>query len=409
MGELERQLLGKLTDPQNVARAHSLGVRSAHFEEPICSAVWQFIVDYWESSGADAAPTAWAIENEFPGFTVTPGGDTVEYLAEKLRSRYATNQLQEMIMEVVGQTNSDPLGALRTLHERSSRATEAVIKRQTRVNMADNIEERRAEYDQRETLEGQIGVLYGLGLVDAQTGGLMPGELAVVGAVSKTGKSMFLFHVAAQVAKQGHKVIVFTLEMSIQEVQLRLDAMFSGVSYDGLLNGRLSESERAQLCAAQDELKQLGGIQIEMPEEGDRTVSAILSRARQYGATYLIIDQLSHMEAGHKVSSLKEHHASIMKSLSVGISVPGSEIPCLIAAQMRRGDDELTQESFANAAEIEREADIMFGLSRNQDLRNNHAMRLDILGSRRSDNGSFLLGWELQSKTEIVTLDRVRG
>lgn len=223
-----------------------------------------------------------------------------------------------------------------------------------------------------------------------------------------THNTMFGLHNAAQIVKQGYRPLIFTLEMSLKECEDRLDCMYSGVSYDRLIHGRLSPSEVLQLHKGQEELKEVGGIQIERPEEGDRTVMALISRARQYGADWVFIDQLSHMEPGVKVQTLKEHHGTLVKQLKNEISRSGQEIPCLLAAQLRRGDEVITMESFANASEIEREVDMALGLHRNQNMRDNSLMSLEILGSRRSDNGVWELFWELQHKTEIRILREAR-
>ena len=153
--------------------------------------------------------------------------------------------------------------------------------------------------------------------------------------------------------------------------------------------------------AARDEIVEYGGIQIEAPEQGDRTVTSLLTRARQFGAGYLLSIQLSEMEPGHKVRSLKEHHASIMKQLTTEISRPGHEIPTILAAQLRRNDEVITLESFSNATEVEAYADILFGLWRSRDMRSNSCMALDILGSRRCDLANYLLHWDLSTRTEI--------
>lgn len=409
MIDLERKLLSALSDASALAQAWESGVRAEQFEEPICQAVWEFVVDYWRRSGQESVPTGWIISQEFPGYEPLSGvQEEVFYLSDRLRSRYLTNSLQAIIREVAADTTSDPMGALQRLHSASGDVAEVVAQRNLRVNMADDVIERRERYGQRSAVQGILGAPYGLEMLDLHTGGLLPGELAVIGAVAKTGKSMLGLHIMASALRSGYRPMVFSLEMSLRECEDRLDCMFSGVSYDGLLHGRLTGQEMSRWHEAQEEMAGLGGIQIERPEVGDRTASALLSRARQYGANLIFIDQLSHMEPGQRTNSLKEHHAVIVKGLKEGVSAAGRELPCILAAQLRRGDEEISMESFANAAEIEREVDIALGLSRNDELRRQRAMRLDILGSRRSDSGSWLLEWNLTDRTSISTIEAIR-
>jgi replicative DNA helicase len=394
--------LAKLTTPEDIALAFDAGIRPEIFEEPLAQAVYTFISQYWQASQMKSAPTEWALREEFPGYVPLEGvGEETEYLAEKLRLQYTANHIQELLRNTASQSVVDPHGALKVLRDGSFGLSEIVSSRRLRTNLAETIEARRERYGQKEQFPQGLGVPYGLDLLDLHTGGLLPGELAVVGAVAKTGKTFFGLHNAAQIVRQGYRPIIFSLEMSLKECEDRLDCMTSGVSYERLSHGRLTPTEVAQLHAAQEEIAALGGIQIERPETGDRTVTALIARARQYGADWVFIDQLSHMEAGHKTQSLKEHHASVIKALKNEIGRAGQEIPCLLAAQLRRGDEEISMESFANAAEIERELDLALGLSRNDNLRRQNLMRLDILGSRRSDNKAWLLEWQLSDKTRI--------
>jgi replicative DNA helicase len=409
MSELERKLLAKITTPEELAEAWEIGIRAEHFEEPIFQAIWNFTVDYWHSSQGKAVPTVWALQEEFPTYAPVQAPEETFYLAEKLRMRWTANGIQEVMRTVAPKTLSDPMGALKEMAAAAYSLGELTVRRATRTNLADTVERRRSDYAQRQDYPQGLGAPYGLDLLDLHTGGLLPGELCILGARAKTGKTMLGLHAMVSALKQGYKPLVFSLEMSLKEIEKRIDCLFSGVSYDRLLHGRLCDEELERLHTAQDELVNLGGIQVEMPEEGDRTVGSLLARTRQFGANYVFIDQLTFMEPGQKVQSLKEHHATIVKALKINISRPGQEIPCILAHQMRRDDEELSMASFSNATEIEQTADILLGLSRNQDLYNNAAMLCEILGSRRSDHAKFLLQWQLKERTHIAAQEQLRG
>lgn len=401
--ELERRLLACITSSEVLEDIWDEGVRGELFEQPLFGAVFNWTVEYWDKTHRTKVPTAWVLAQEFPGYEIMQDSDPPDplYLCSLLKRRFITNQMQEMMREATKTMDADPIGSLKALHATAYNASEAVAPRMTRTNMADTIDRRREEYSSLENYPQGIGVPFGLDLFDLHTGGLHPGELAVVGAFAKTGKSMFGLNACAQAVKKGYKPLVFTLEMSLKECEKRLDAMISGVSYNRLIHGTLNSTELTKLHQAQEQLRDLGGIQIERPDEGDRTVAALLARARQYGTDYLFIDQLSFMEPGFKTQTLKEHHAAIIKQLKTEISRSGLEISTILAAQLRRDDEDISIKSFSNATEIEQTADILLGLSRSKDLYNNHLMKLSILGARRSDNAEYLLNWELTEATNI--------
>jgi len=407
---LEKKLLARLTDAAAITEVWDLGVRAEVFEEPLYSAIFNFITDYWLSSQMKSAPTPFALSQEFPGYTPTEDADeTIDWLAHKLQQRHVTNRLQDMLREAAKNSTVDPIGSLKALHAAAYAAAEDVAPRNLRSDMS-NVEARRERYARRlDHPHGGIGVPFGIDLLDTHTGGILPGELAVVGAFSSVGKTMFMLHAAAQALRKGHRPLVYTLEMSITECEDRIDAFYSGVSYNRLLRSHLTVDEGRRLQDAQDELS--GRVFVERPNEGERTVASLCARARQIGADYLFIDQLSFMEPGVKVMSLKEHHSVIVKQLKTEISRPGLELPCLLVAQANRDSlkDGLSLASFSNATEIEATVDMAVGLHRTQDMRNNRCMQLDILKSRRSDTASYLLRWDLTERTDISLLEQING
>ena len=406
---LEKKLLARMTDADTVAEVWDLGIRAEVFEEPLYSAVFNFITDYWLSSQMQSAPTPFALAQEFPGYTPTDDAEeTTDWLAHKLQQRYVTNRLQDMLREAAKNSTADPVGALKILHAAAYATAEDVAPRNLRSDMS-NVEARRERYAHLHDRPQGTGVPFGIDLLDTHTGGIIPGELAVVGAFSSVGKTMFMLHAAAQAVKKGYRPIVYTLEMSIPECEDRLDAFYSGVSYNRLIRGNLSVDEGRALHDAQEVLR--GLIHVERPNEGERTVASLCARARQVGADYLFIDQLSFMEAGQRVQSLKEHHSVIIKQLKTEISRPGMEMPCLLVAQANRDSlkEGLSLASFSNSTEIEATVDMALGLHRTQDMRNNRCMQLDILKSRRSDTASYLLRWDLTERTDISLLEQING
>jgi len=409
MSDFERKILSHLTDSAEMTRVWEMGLRPEVFEEPINQAVFVFIMDYWYTEQMQMVPTREILEYEFPGITLQ---DTVEesitYLVEVLQRRYATNKLQEMIRDAASTTVEDPQGTLKGLFSNAYSAAENIVPRFARSNMATSVEQRRLRYVNRQENQGS-GVTLGFPVLDHHTNGLRPGELCAVGAFSKVGKTMFLANAAIQARKQGATPLFITLEMSKEEIEDRLDAIYSEVSYNRLTHGELTTQEVFRLRAAQDEFSQLGDLYIERPMEGERTVPHIVSRTRQLGADYLIIDQLSFMEPTGQHRELTSKHAEIVATLKKEIARDSAgQIPCLLAVQLNRASlnqaEGVGLQNFANTSVIEQTVDLAIGLSRSRDERANHLMRLDILGARRSEIQAWILRWELINETKLEVL-----
>lgn len=409
---LEHKLISSLIDPAEMTRIYDMGLKPEVFEDPLNRYVYQFVIDYWLSSQMTAVPTQLAIETERPGFRLELGVEEESWwLAEQLMKRFASNGIQEMVRQAASTCNQDPVGTLKQLQSAAYEASEVVTPRHSRSDMSD-YEARRRRYRDRE--EGrEAGMTLGLGALDEHTGGILPGELCAVGAFSKVGKTVMLLHAAAAAHRAGHTPIVFSLEMPIEEIEDRLDALLSGVSYNRLSRRKLTVHELQRLHEYQELMMEGGSkIYVESPEEGERTVAHLTARARHVGANYLIVDQLSFMEETIRTNSEKQRQASILKQLKNEIGrASRKKLPCLLAVQLKRETldraDGPRIDDFADAAEVERTSDLLLGLSRNKEMLANRVMKLSILGGRRCDTASYLLKWDLVDRTHIEIMERV--
>ncbi len=403
---IERKLIARLSTPEEMNQAWDLGLRANVFEDPINQAIFNHIVQYWQDAAATAVPTRTVLEHDFPGVHFPEEvEESMHWLINTLQDRYVRNEAQDLMMEAAETLEDDPRASLSRLHQAAYAASELVAPRVNRSDMS-NYEERRQRYSA--LLDVGQGATYGVPEIDEHTQGCADGELAVIGGFAKTGKTFWGVNAAVLARRQGFQPIFFTLEMAKEEVEDRIDAFWSGVSYDRLSKHRLETEEIRRYHQAQEELADIGRIFVEKPERGERSVRNLLTRARTLGANYVIIDQLSFMDAavGSKSKDLKGRHSEIVFDLKDEINRESAgKLPCLLNVQFNRKSQERggrpSMENFANASEIEQTCDIAFGLWRDPEMRSNAAMQVDIMGSRRCDNLSWMLNWELKDKSEI--------
>lgn len=95
------------------------------------------------------------------------------------------------------------------------------------------------------------GIPTGLRRLDDVLGGLKPGKLYMLGAHPRTGKTAWVVNAIRHIAGNlGHPVGFATLEMSEEEIALRLACLESGVPVKRAEEGRLTEKERLDLVTA---------------------------------------------------------------------------------------------------------------------------------------------------------------
>lgn len=413
--DIERKLLSLMTEQANIAAVWDMGLQPTAFEEPINRLVFEWMIDYWQRAQMKHAPTWMVMETEFPSVRLEPEvEETVDWIVEHLQVRYQINQGQRAIKTAADDLFADPTGALSALWQTSYDITQQVAPRYARADMALTIEQRRERYLRRnESVD--IGMTLGLAELDAHTGGILPGELVATAAYTKTGKTWMLANALVSAHKTGQRPLIMTLEQGIPEFEDRVDAIYSGVSFSRLQAGELTFREKAKLNAAQEEMAEAGPLWVEKPQRGDRTIKAMCSRARELGSNYLLIDQLSFIDAERNYTgdrALTAKHTDLIFELKDEINRESAgKIGCHLAVQMNRlaisrnSGGRGALENFANATAIEQTVDLALGLWRTKDMRDEELMGLDIMGSRRCDLKSWKLRWSLTDSTEIRILE----
>ena len=417
--DIEAALLGKLTETKAVRECWDRGVRLELFSDPLNQQVYRFVIDYWMGTGMEEAPSRQVIETEFERdrYELQSSREALGWLIEQLHKTFRTGRVQQIMYEAAELVSDDPGAALALLAEESWKAKELTSPRADRVDMALNVQERRRQYLEDASRPRVIGAPIGLPEVDDFIGGILPSEVAIVGAYTKTGKSFALIQSAITAHKQESGLYIpyiASLEMPTKEFQTRIDALYSGVGYGKLQHNQLNQAELRQLHAAQDEMAARGPLILERPPEGERTVSSICNRARQMGCNYVIIDQLSWLETRRYYRERRDQYKELIYDLKSEVSNESAgAMPCYIAGQFNRlstGKEEtMGLQHFANAADIEQTIDIAFGLKRNQEMRANSSMEFRMLGSRRSDLKHFLLGWYLGNESRIFVRNEIMG
>ena len=407
--DIEKAIIGALATPGDVKLAQDEGLSTDIFADPFHAEVVGFIFSYWKASGLELAPTPATLAEEFDReVEVEDSDESLIWLIDKLKRRYRINELQRSIREGAESAQEDPEGTIDRLYRDLWRVRQNVSSHKNRANLAENILDRRESYQQRLQAHSQAAPI-GFPEIDGFTGGIRPGEMVTVAGYAKQGKSWTLVNAAVEARKQGYTPYVATLELDVDTFSERIDAVFSGIGYGKLSRGHMVPSDFDRLHAAQEEMAELGPIYVENPVRQERTAEDLVSRARQLGCDYVIIDQLSWIEAEENHRTRQDTYKEILETLKLAVSSSAEgPLPLLLAVQFNRNAGPKGRggmENMADASEIERIADYMFGLYRTEEMRADDSIVLELLGSRRTDKGAWLLNWELDQRCDF----HVRG
>lgn len=410
--DIEKSLLSHVVERDSFQKIWNGGVKPIHFSDPLNQKVFEFSIQYWLDSRMEKVPTREVLEDEWTGFQYEEPEESVTWLIEKLLDKYKANRVKKIVRQAAEELTSDddPSLALSTLYRDSWEVSRDVAPRSGKANLATNIMERRQRFENKAINKDTVrGVGLGLPEIDRETNGLLKGELATIAGFAKTGKSFALGKIAVEARKAGEVPYLATLELNVDDFSDRLDAIASGVSYPRLQKADLTQDEIKTLHQTQDEMAEMGPLYVERPPRGERTVQYIVNRARQLGATVLLIDQLSFLEPrGTYYNDKKAMVDEIIPDLKNEISEDAEgALPCYLAVQFNRASRMMkggrgSMEHIGLSSVVEQTVDIAYGLARPQEYRVNNSLLFDIMGSRRSDISSWLLRWELSEDATAI-------
>lgn len=228
----------------------------------------------------------------------------------------------------------------------------------------------------RERVQAQgPGILTGLKRLDQTNGGLMNGDMIVLGARPSVGKSAFLGLLAMNMATIGKKVGIISLEMSNAKIAGRLAALDTEVDFATLYRGlAIDEAQQERLY------NQLGNKTAQLPifvsDKTQVSIPEIKAKAMKLkhkeGCDILFIDYLQLVDSsgyGNKNSNRENE----VRQMSRGCKLMAKEldIPVVVLAQLnrevtgRKGDDRYPKLSdLRESGAIEQDADVVMFLHR---------------------------------------------
>lgn len=99
------------------------------------------------------------------------------------------------------------------------------------------------------------GIRTGYSGIDDATLGVKGGELMLIGGRPGQGKSIFLLNAAVNALKEGHEVMIISIEMPKEQYEDRLAACYANISVSRLQKGNLNADELRSFNAAREEIK----------------------------------------------------------------------------------------------------------------------------------------------------------
>ena len=215
-----------------------------------------------------------------------------------------------------------------------------------------------------------IGVPTGLIDLDAILGGLAPSDLTILGGRPSMGKTALGLNIAVNAAKAGHRVAFFSLEMSAEQLALRILAGMTGIGSDQMRRGDLTDSDFEHLVGAR---RVVDRLPLDIDDRAAMTVQGIRLAAekvkRRSGLDLIVVDYLQlarpDRERESRTVDITEVSAGL-KGIAKALNVPVLALAQLSRAVEQREDKRPQLADLRDSGAIEQDADQVLFLYRDE-------------------------------------------
>lgn len=324
----------------------------------------------------------------------------VEYHAHIVLEKALMRQLIVSSSEVIGRAYNETEDALDLLDEAEQKIFQISEQRMKKSFVSMNT----AVHSTMEMLEsihgkhsGVTGVPSAFTELDNYTGGFQKSDLIIVAGRPSQGKTAFVLSLARN-ASIIHDVPIgfFSLEMSSQQLVLRLICAEARVDAHSVRTGRLPEDEWRKLSTSVGKLYK---AKIFIDDTPALSVLEIRAKARRLKAEHnvglIVVDYLQLMQGPKNAQSREQEISTIsrsLKALAKEINVPVVALSQLNRAVEARGDKRPVLADLRESGAIEQDADVvlfvhrpeMYGIMNDDNNESTEGIAEIIIGKQRN-------------------------
>jgi replicative DNA helicase len=228
--------------------------------------------------------------------------------------------------------------------------------------------------------------------IDEMTSGLQKGDLVIVAARPAMGKTSFCLNIAQHASlRAGETVGIFSLEMSKEQLVLRMLCADARVDAHRLRTGNLQEKDWARLAKAYADLS---GSRIFIDDSATLTPLEMRAKCRrlkaEHGLGMVMVDYLQLVSSSGRVENRQQEISSIsrsLKGLAKELSVPVVALSQLSRAPEARTDRRPQLADLRESGAIEQDADVVMFIFREEEYKpsdENRGIAEIIIGKQRN-------------------------
>ena len=261
------------------------------------------------------------------------------------------------------------------------------------------------EISYRREHKGDVtGVPSGLIDLDKKLSGFQKSDMIVLAARPSMGKTAFALNVSLNAAlKGGAKVLIFSLEMSKEQLSQRLLSMESRVESQKMSTGEIDNSDMEKIATALDSL---GRGTIVIDDTPGIKMMEIKNKCRRMkaerGLDLIVLDYLQLMDGDSKAGGNRQQEIT---GLSRGMKLLAREMDCpiIVLSQLSRAPDQRENHrpvlsDLRESGAIEQDADVVLFLYRdevyNEETEKPNVCEVIVAKHRNGPIGTVEVAWQ---------------
>ena len=252
------------------------------------------------------------------------------------------------------------------------------------------------------------GLSTGMRDLDVKINGLNRSDLILLAARPAMGKTAFALNLCLNVAKKYKQTVaMFSLEMSREQLAMRLLSIESFVDGQKMATGKLTEEEWSKLCMASAALSQ---TDIRVDDNPAITVAEMNAKLRRVENLGLVIIDYLQLMNGSGYGKGGDSRVNVVSEISRSLKIMAKElnVPGICLSQLSRGPESRTDKrpmlsDLRESGAIEQDADEVLFLYRdeyyNENSEDKGIAECIVSKNRHGEVGTVKLQWIPQYQT----------
>ena len=303
-----------------------------------------------------------------------PTAANIEYYAKIVKEKAVLRRLIYCATEIAtrGYSNQDEVGELLDFAEKS---IFDISEDQIKSSVYPLKEILKASFKTIEKLYNKkeliTGVATGFTELDQITSGFQPSDLIIIAGRPSMGKTAFCLNIAQNAAYESKiPIVIFSLEMSKEQLALRMLCSEARVDAHKMRSGFLTESDWPKLTRGAGRLSETKIFIDDTPGMGVLEMRAKARRLKaEHGLGMVIVDYLQLMRGRSTIDSREQEISDISRSLKA--LAKELKLPVIALSQLnRRVEDRAVKKpqlaDLRESGAIEQDADVILFLYRDE-------------------------------------------